>query len=385
MKLTDPLPRPVAWITRGFFYTIAGAIVLAQCTTIGKFGQLKSMTACADDPAMTSVSAQSALLRTQALANCLEKKNNFIENLMQWSLRKTIRGLPNTPEAYVGTWVSSQPSCSYCLRIKADGEFSAEPIACNISTDSFSGSWGVHQDKMVWMYDNGKVWPPDINPIEDRAPDHFVLVEANGSRTQFRRAGETSGQCGKEPEPATVADLAEPTPAEPLGNTGEAGTEAPEYSAEPSADGPAADSASGIHSPEATPGGNSDPAILDAAQEVATIEVAVDSAQKMCRQRAPQQAATVQLAKDRWRRTHADLIARKNAYLRNFTFKDEAARVTNDAVSMGEEMIAPIGRASADTVRAWCADAAQAFESGRFNLSSDPARTSPLLVWVGDR
>jgi hypothetical protein len=375
VKLTDHLPRPVAWFTRVVLYGLAAVIVLAQCTTIGKFGQLKSMSQCAEDPALKDAQSKTALLRTQALVNCLEKQNNFLENLVQWPLRRTIRSLPNAPAEYVGAWVSSQPECAYCIRFGADGEFRAEPIACKINAEAFSGSWGVNKNRMIWMYDSGKVWPPDINAIEERAADRFVLVEGNQSRTQFRRADAAAGECA--PPPASSA-------AAPAEKAGDADGPAEDRTGSP-AGGPAANWASEIRVPTVAPVSDADRAMLEVAREVTTIELAVDAAAAMCRQKAPQQAATVQLAKDRWRREHAGPIARKNAFLRNQAATEDAARFLEEGRAAADAMLSPIGRGSADALAAWCRDAAQTFESGRFALKAEMEGSGPRPDPAGGR
>ncbi|MCI0507988.1 MAG: hypothetical protein L0Z73_18030 [Gammaproteobacteria bacterium] len=90
----------------------------------------------------------------------------------------------------------------YQVTLGADGQFLAEPVKTS-DRDAIrvTGSWGVvgsgDSQKMVWLYDEGHVWPPDVNPITNPTPDSFVLVEQNGSRTEFIRADERQPPCDR--------------------------------------------------------------------------------------------------------------------------------------------------------------------------------------------
>jgi hypothetical protein len=186
VKLNEELPKPVGVLSRAIGYGIGLAIVLALLMVMGRKGLVTNTLQCLEAPGMFD-DQQSALRRAQAMAACLDRKNGFLEGMMMSSINKTLRTLPNAPCKYVGVWNSFQPQCTYTIALDAIGEFTAEPLNCSISSDSMSGSWGVHKNQMVWMYKQGRSWPPDVNSIQDVDANSFLLVEANGSRTVFTR------------------------------------------------------------------------------------------------------------------------------------------------------------------------------------------------------
>lgn len=198
MKNKKEFPRSGGWISRLLGYGVVGFIIVGLLTFIGQSRIVKSTIQCTE--ALTlQPKKPSALERTKTMLACLENHNSFLENFLMRSQRKIIRELPNVPCAYVGVWRSSQPGCTYNITLRDDGSFSAEPENCTISNDFFSGSWGVSSNKMIWMYDDGRVWPPDVNKIEATTNNDFRLIEENGSSTTFHRLGNTiGGQCSSD-------------------------------------------------------------------------------------------------------------------------------------------------------------------------------------------
>lgn len=195
MNYNNDLPRSVGWFTRFLGYGVGGVIIVGLMVYIGQARIVKSTMQCTEEPAFFS-GKSSALDRTKALLACLERRNSFLANFLIRSPRRILREL-NAPCLHVGVWRSSRPGCTYSVTLKDDGSFSSKPENCAISADFFSGSWGVSSNKMIWMYDNGRVWPPDVNKIETATNDFFTLIEENGSRTTFHRLGNAiGGQCG---------------------------------------------------------------------------------------------------------------------------------------------------------------------------------------------
>lgn len=141
---------------------------------------------CAANPEIVN-SKLSALKDAQTLEACLNQKNGFLENLFMRPLHDMLHSLPNNPAEYAGTWHSSRPECEYQITLHPNGDFNAEPIKCNISSENFTGYWGVHENSMVWISKQGRFWPPDINPIEPVNSNQFILKEENGTRTRFSR------------------------------------------------------------------------------------------------------------------------------------------------------------------------------------------------------
>lgn len=168
-------------------YSIIFLLVLVLLWTVGQRRLVEHTQTCANELSGIRSNDASALVKAQKMGACLERKNSFLENFLMRGIHEALRSLPNMQSNYVGTWKSSRPNCDYRISLHPDGKFIANPLKCDISSQVFTGSWGVHKDQMVWLPDQGKYWPPDINPIEWPGPNSFVLVEQNGSRTRFIR------------------------------------------------------------------------------------------------------------------------------------------------------------------------------------------------------
>jgi hypothetical protein len=87
---------------------------------------------------------------------------------------------------YVGVWAATRGGVTYNVTLEADGRFIAEPGAnAPPSPAQITGAWSPAGNTLVWVYDTGPVWPPDINPISDATPEAFTLREVNGSTTRY--------------------------------------------------------------------------------------------------------------------------------------------------------------------------------------------------------
>ena len=97
---------------------------------------------------------------------------------------------------YAGVWAAARGDVVYQVTLEADGKFIGEP-GQNAPADAqeVTGTWAVAGNALVWAYDSGAVWPPDINPISAESDKAFTLREVNGSTTRYtlieRRAAET--------------------------------------------------------------------------------------------------------------------------------------------------------------------------------------------------
>jgi hypothetical protein len=102
-------------------------------------------------------------------------------------LQKTpVTGNPRC--AYAGVWSSQRNDVEYFITLNADGSFVAEPGRnTRPGEQSITGAWTVANQRMVWAYDSGPVWPPDINPIFDEKEQTFKLREVDGATTRFLR------------------------------------------------------------------------------------------------------------------------------------------------------------------------------------------------------
>lgn len=186
MKLTDNLPNWIAWPLRLVLY----AFVLFVLFSIAMgFINSKVMGNAAECNDVIS-GIEPGLKHARAMVTCLRKKNGLLENWMSDSVYRAIEALPNSPAEFVGTWEASQPGCSYRHKLEANGEFVSESKGCPgkfALYSPFHGVWGVYDNKMIWLPDEGVVWPPVINPMDAVDKDFFLLVEQDGSRTKFLR------------------------------------------------------------------------------------------------------------------------------------------------------------------------------------------------------
>ena len=189
MKLTDEvkIPRWIKVPVRFFAYAMVLYILYNICAAIVFFRLDSNIKAC--HRSMTAVKKGDALGNAKRIAECLDQQNGVLENLMMRPIHQAINALPNNPSQFVGVWNSSQPRCNYKITLKADGEFLGEPVSCTISSDRFNGTWGVFENQMIWLYERGADWPPDINAMDVVDKDFFLLVEKDGSRTKFTRTG----------------------------------------------------------------------------------------------------------------------------------------------------------------------------------------------------
>ncbi len=119
-------------------------------------------------------------------AQCVDSSGGIIGSAMFRPTMSMVKSLPSVPCSYVGIWSSTRPGSQYQIRLTDDSRFYGVPVQPASMTAPEQGMWGVVDGKMIWFYDKGMVWPPDINQILPGAdPRHFTLVEVNGMRTQF--------------------------------------------------------------------------------------------------------------------------------------------------------------------------------------------------------
>ncbi|MEQ1516638.1 MAG: hypothetical protein ABL931_09135 [Usitatibacteraceae bacterium] len=87
---------------------------------------------------------------------------------------------------YAGTWTSARGTTAYKMTLDVDGKFIAEPAQnAPANATEITGAWAVAGRSLVWVYDSGAVWPPDLNPITAQTDDAFTLRETSGESTRF--------------------------------------------------------------------------------------------------------------------------------------------------------------------------------------------------------
>ncbi len=188
MKPTAALPNWVGWIVRAFVWAIVLTAALGGLYFIGMLRLPESVEACLG---IATEGGQTALVRTQRITTCIDDRAGMLEQLVYFRIEGMVAALPATPCRFVGTWTSSRPpNPDYVVELKADSEFTATPT--RTAGEIITGSWGVHDDWMIWMYDTGLVWPPDSNRIIDASETGFTLVEVDGEHTRFERTDAAS-------------------------------------------------------------------------------------------------------------------------------------------------------------------------------------------------
>ena len=131
-----------------------------------------------------------ALERTRAFIACLDREAGLLDRPLLKAITHFVTPMPLTPAQYRGTWIAARPESTYRITLREDGSFIAvqEAGRPQLMGEAITGAWSVVENKFVWLYDEGRIWPPDINPIGEETADGFSLREADGSMTRYRRA-----------------------------------------------------------------------------------------------------------------------------------------------------------------------------------------------------
>ncbi len=187
MDFNHNLPSPVGWITRGLAYGFGLFVIIGMLMSVGK-GRLAGNTQlCLEEAGKPGSAKKSALANAQALGGCIESKNGPLENTLIGPTRKMLKALPHASCKFVGRWKSSKTATGYEISLHGNGDFSARPWSDREFTEIIAGSWGVYDNHLVWFYNEGTVWPPDVNRMLVTGPNSFTLTEMNGSKTDFLR------------------------------------------------------------------------------------------------------------------------------------------------------------------------------------------------------
>lgn len=192
MGLKDPLPRPVAWITRIIGYSVAVVAIGIAWLIAGNLRLGHYYIECMEIRGKRSEANATAMENAQNLVACVDQRAGMVEYLAFRGTKNLFSRLPYAPCEYVGTWEAKREASVYQVTLRADGQFLAEPVrTSDRDATKVTGSWSVAgrrgKERLVWLYDEGRVWPPDINPVREPRADGFTLMEENGSRTEYTR------------------------------------------------------------------------------------------------------------------------------------------------------------------------------------------------------
>lgn len=120
---------------------------------------------------------------------------------------------------------------------------------------------------------------------------------------------------------------------------------------------------------------------LQAALNVFTKEVIVETAYRFCVKEAPQSAGTVRAAHDEWMQRHAALRAKKIAVLHDKFSDSELAQL---AVKVGQEngqIMTRLALAPLEQREKWCGNAPKTFAAPEFDLASKPALVDAIMTY----
>jgi hypothetical protein len=195
MGLHDALPRWIAWPLRGVFW-LAALPLIAVAAWLSAHVQLASHADQCLGRFNNDPGPYRALQRTRAYADCLARESGWLGGLLLRQQQRQLAAMPSTPARFVGDWIATRPGARYRISLRPDGGFDAMPQAgTSGQAMPMSGNWSALDGRLVWLYDQGQVWPPDINPVVEAvapasaatARDPFDLIEADGSRTHYVR------------------------------------------------------------------------------------------------------------------------------------------------------------------------------------------------------
>jgi hypothetical protein len=168
-------------VLRLIAYSAALAIIGSGVVAHAKFKIGVAAEECARGKPVEKTTLQLA----KDFAACVYTGSGMVGRILLNRPKSRIDALPSVPCRYVGTWASNRGEMIYKITLKQTGEFLAVPLKAPADAEPLSGIWGVHRGVMVWLYDSGLTWPPDVNDIEAETPNGFRLRERNGERTDF--------------------------------------------------------------------------------------------------------------------------------------------------------------------------------------------------------
>jgi len=174
--MSESVSRSGSRVIRNILWLVALLIIvtLAQKVLFGKVVEQKIN--CLDRAA-TAQASTTPLAAVDKYSACVTS------NVEKPDAKASDAPLPRC--RYAGSWAATRGNMVYNVTLEPDGRFIAEPGVNTLSSaTSIAGAWSLAGNAMVWVYENGPVWPPDINPISAETSDAFTLSEVNGGTTR---------------------------------------------------------------------------------------------------------------------------------------------------------------------------------------------------------
>lgn len=173
MPLDHKLQTRTTWLLRTIGWLIALSIIFTIIYKVAFRKQVERTVNCLDQAAAGE--------RTTTPLTSVEKYSKCVVGKAE----------PKTTPIparcrYAGVWSASRGGAVYEVTLEADGNFVAEPGQNTPpGATTITGAWGVAGRTLVWVYDGGAVWPPDINPVSAASDDAFSLTEVDGATTRY--------------------------------------------------------------------------------------------------------------------------------------------------------------------------------------------------------
>jgi len=186
------------WTLRLILWGVGIAIMIPLYRTGTAFHTIDVAQQCLGE-ANSRGTQPGSLFHAQRFSLCMFLKSSYLESRRLEPALLDVMSLGAAPCQYVGIWKSARSRSVYRVTMRDDSTFLSEPVTDfgpGRNGAGYSGYWGENEGRMVWLYDNGVAWPPDINRIESESPDKFTLIERNGERSEFvRERALESSQC----------------------------------------------------------------------------------------------------------------------------------------------------------------------------------------------
>jgi hypothetical protein len=172
LGVTEHVSTESKWVLRVIGWSVALLVIFTRMYKVTYRKQVEGKVNCLDKASLAERTT-SPLASVDAYAACIAGKSADAPAL---PLRCR----------YAGVWSSTRGNAVYQVTLEAGGRFVAEPAEnTRPDAESISGAWSVAGRAMVWVYDSGAVWPPDINPITAESDGTFTLREVDGATTRY--------------------------------------------------------------------------------------------------------------------------------------------------------------------------------------------------------
>ena len=173
MPLNHKLDTRTRWTLRTIGWTISLLVIFGLMYRVTFKKQVEQTVNCLEQTS-SEERASTPLTSVDKYARCVAGKAVVAKGALPERCR------------YAGEWWSTRGNVVYRMTLNVDGSFMAEPGKnAPVNAEEITGAWAVAGRSLVWVYDTGAVWPPDINPISDQSADAFALGEVSGETTRF--------------------------------------------------------------------------------------------------------------------------------------------------------------------------------------------------------